>query len=188
LRIWRIEGHAIVSDNDCIADAAGRMPQSLKNEADWAYFQRHLDEASIVVTGRKGHDMHPNKPGRQRLVFTSVAGTDGFSRQGDVSYLEPARYDFHQAIQAIAPDSGIIAVTGGTAVFDWFAKRRLFTAFHLARASGVTLAKGRPLFSGDGPVEDRLASLGLIQESEQLLDARNGVFMRVFSGMPGLAR
>ena len=34
-----IHGLAIVSRDDRIADAAGAMPDSLRNEADWAYFQ-----------------------------------------------------------------------------------------------------------------------------------------------------
>ncbi len=128
---YRIEGHAIVSANDCIADAKGQMPQSLRNEADWQYFQRHLDAAAVVITGRRGHEAHPNKPGRCRLVFTTTAGAVGFRRDGDVSFLDPVRFDFHEAIQMLAPKGGIIAVTGGTAVFDWFADQGLFTAFHL---------------------------------------------------------
>jgi dihydrofolate reductase len=178
---WRIEGHAIISDNDCIADADGRMPQSLRNDADWSYFQRHLDEADIVITGRKGHEAHPNKPGRQRLVFTTGAGEGGFARHGDVSFLDPGRFDFFKAVQQLAPDSGIIAVTGGTAVFDWFARARLFSAFHLARAQGVHLAHGRPLFPGSGSAEERLLAHGLTLRKHWLLDEKNSVVMKIFA-------
>ena len=178
---WRIEGHAIISDNDCIADADGRMPQSLRNDADWAYFQRHLDEAAIVITGRHGHEAHPNKPGRQRLVFTSRAGEGGFSRQGDVSFLDPARVDFFKAVQHLAPAGGIIAVTGGTAVFDWFAASRLFGAFHLGRAQGVHIPHGRPLFSGKGSAEERLLAQGLTLRENRLLDEKNSVRMKIFA-------
>ncbi len=178
---WRIEGHAIISDNDCIADAAGHVPQSLRNDADWAYFQRHLDEAALVVTGRKGHEAHPNKPGRRRLVFTTTARNSGFAIGDDISFLDPARFGFHEAVQLLAPVGGIIAITGGTAVFDWFAQRRLFTAFHLGRAMGVTIRSGRRMFSDANPAEEQLFTLGLTQQKTQVLDELNGVSMTVFS-------
>jgi dihydrofolate reductase len=178
---WHIEGHAIVSGNDCIADSDGGMPPSLKNDADWVYFQRHLDQAAIVITGRKGHEAHPNKPGRKRLVFTSAAGADGFMRQGDVSILDPARFDFFKAVQQLAPQGGIIAVTGGTAVFDWFAERRLFSAFHLGRAQGVHLPQGRPLFSATGGAEERLLAQGLALREQRLIDKKHSVTMKIFS-------
>jgi dihydrofolate reductase len=179
--VLRVEGHAIISDNDCIADAEGRMPESLRNDADWAYFQRHLDEAAVVITGRKGHAAHPNKPGRRRLVFTSAAGEGGFVRQGDISFLDPARFDFHEAIQELAPAGGIIAVTGGTAVFDWFAQRRLYTAFHLARARGVVIPSGKRLFSGAAQAEQRFRALGLVPVNSWLLDEAKGVSLQIWS-------
>ena len=74
---YRIHGHAIVSENDRIADAEGRMPSALRNPADWARFQRALDEAAAVVLGRKGHLAHPNRHGRNRIVVsTSAAGIE----------------------------------------------------------------------------------------------------------------
>ena len=63
------EGHAIVSADGMIADAAGEMPPALRNDADWTQFQAALDRAALVVLGRKGHERHPN-PGRRRLVLT----------------------------------------------------------------------------------------------------------------------
>ncbi len=179
----RIEGHAIVSANGCIADAAGQMPESLRNEADWIYFQDHLDAAAVVVAGRKGHEAHPNKPGRCRLVFTTTAGTEGFRRVGDVSFLDPARFNFHEAIQRLAPEGGIIAVTGGTSVFDWFADRQLFTAFHLGQVEDAILSDGRPLFSGAIPARQRLLSLGLMPKPVVLLDPDKGVSMEVFESL-----
>jgi dihydrofolate reductase len=175
-----IEGHAIISDNDCIADADGIMPPSLRNAADWAYFQRHLDHAAVVITGRKGHEAHPNKPGRQRLVFTGRVGQAGLQRDGNITFCDPARFDFFEAVQELSPAGGILAVTGGTAVFDWFLRRRLYTAFHLGRARGVQISNGRPLFCDPAPAETVLSQASLRLVEEHQLDAANNVAMKVF--------
>lgn len=177
--VWPIEGHAIVSADDRIADADGAMPPSLRNEADWAYFQRHLDEACIVVTGRLGHEAHPNRPGRRRLVFTRGVGGEGFNRKGDTALVDPARFDLVEAFRIIAPGGGVVAVTGGTAVFDWFAERRLFHAFHLARAAGALLPDGRPLFTGAGSAEAIFAAMGLRPAETLELDPAASVRLTV---------
>jgi dihydrofolate reductase len=176
---YRIEGHAIICDNDCISDAHGVMPDGLKNPADWAAFQAHLDAAAIVISGRLGHEAHPNKPGRRRLVFTRKAGEGGFRREGDVTFLDPAHHDLQRALRAIAPQGGVVAVTGGTGVFDWFADRKLFTAFHLARAHGFMIAGGRPLFSegrkNRTSAERLLESIGLRETERRMLDVEKRV-------------
>jgi dihydrofolate reductase len=146
---YSVEGHAIICDNNCIADANGMMPDSLKNPVDWAYFQAHLDQSAIVITGRLGHEMHPNRPGRQRLVFTTNAGDGAFSRQGDVAFVDPERFSLAEAFYILAPKGGMVAVTGGTQVFDWFARSRWYSAFHLVRAHGVKIKGGRPLFTSE---------------------------------------
>jgi dihydrofolate reductase len=186
----RIEGHAIISDEGCIADAQGTMPEALKNPADWAYFQGALDQAAIVVTGRLGHEAHPNKPGRQRLVFSASTGGEGFARAGDVAFVDPARFDVKEAFARLSPQGGIIAVTGGTGVFDWFVARRLYTAFHLVRAKGVRIPGGKPLFTGPAIPEGALLGMGLFPSARRMLDGANSVELRVYShkhggGFPG---
>jgi dihydrofolate reductase len=181
---YHTEGHAILSDEGCIADAAGKMPDALKNPADWAYFQGHLDRAAIVITGRLGHEAHPNTPGRQRLVFTSGAAGQGFSRAGDVAFIDPARFDVKEAFARIAPQGGTIAVTGGTGVFDWFAEQRLYTAFHLVRVRGVRIPGGRPLFAGGKTPEDMLLGMGLLPTERRMLDAAKNVELVVFVRLP----
>ncbi len=157
------------------------MPEGLKNPADWAYFQTHLDTAAIVITGRLGHEAHPNKPGRQRLVFTRSAGKGGFRREDDVAFLDPDEHDLIKAFHTIAPRGGIVAVTGGTGIFDWFAERRLFYAFHLARARGFRIAKGRPLFSATAQAEDHLATIGLTLREQRMLDEKNRIELLRFA-------
>ena len=55
-------------DDDRIADADGRMPAALRNDADWAYFQAELDRADWVAhrPGEPRGDAQPK--GRRRLV------------------------------------------------------------------------------------------------------------------------
>ena len=48
----RLIGHAIVSDDDRIADAAGSFPDALRNRSDWTHFQAQLDRADLVLLGR----------------------------------------------------------------------------------------------------------------------------------------
>ena len=187
LAAWRFEGHAIVSADERIADAEGRMPASLRNDADWAYFQRHLDEAAVVVTGRRGHEAHPNKPGRRRLVFTGGAGASGIERRGDVLFFDPARAALAQALAMLAPAGGIVAVTGGTAVFDLFAEQRLFDAFHLARAREAMIPDGRPLFSS-ATADTMFAACGLRVAETIDLDPAAGVGMCVYRRDATLSR
>src|ERR687898_312775 len=66
-----IHGYAIVSDNDCIADASGHTPEVLRNEADWAYFQAELNKSAVTVLGRLGHEANANPKGRLRLILSS---------------------------------------------------------------------------------------------------------------------
>ena len=78
-RALRFEGHAIVTADGRIADAAGGMPEALRNAEDWRRFQAALDASALVVLGRLGHQRHPN-PGRPRLVLTAsvtAIGPDG---------------------------------------------------------------------------------------------------------------
>lgn len=169
------EGHVIMSDDAMLSDAHGRMPPDLKNDADWSYFQAQLDAAAIVVVGRQGAEAHPNKPGRKRVVFTSNPGPFGWSRQGDVWKIDPARADVLTLTRQIAPGGGTVAVTGGTRVFDWFLERKWFRRFHLVQALGVRIPGGRPVFSGlssqnEAGVLAKLSAAGLVPTSQSMLD------------------
>jgi dihydrofolate reductase len=175
---YRFEGHAIVGDDDRICEADGSFPQALRNDADFAYFQGHLDRAAIVVTGRNGHEAHPNKPGRRRLVFTSHA-PDGLFVDAAIAFFDPARRPLGDALRALAPEGGVVAVTGGGPVFDWFAAEAPYDAFHLVRAHGVRVEGGRPIFA-DAPAERKLRALGLAAPRTRWLSEHERIELRLF--------
>jgi hypothetical protein len=159
-----IIGHAIVSVDGRIADAAGEMPGALRNEADWRRFQRRLDEAALVVVGRLGHRRHPN-PGRRRLVATrSVAALSPDPQDARASLWNPAGLDFDAALASLGVAEGVVAVAG---VFDLLLDR--FTAFDLAEHHALALGPGLPCFAGGHP-RQVLASAGLRPAGWEMLD------------------
>ncbi len=179
----RIEGLVIVCEGDCLSAADGSMPAALRNDADWAYFQDQLDRATLVVTGRLGHEAHPNKPGRRRLVFSSSA--NGLEDRGDgLFWFNPQKAAWALVERLLLPVGGTVAVTGGTRVFDWFLAERGFDAFHLSRAIGFRILRGRPVFTGLSArhgAEGRLRAAGLAAGPERILDAEAPVTLRVFT-------
>jgi dihydrofolate reductase len=144
-----IVGHAIVSADGRIADRTHRMPEALRNDADWARFQRALDRAAIVVLGRLGHEAHAN-PGRRRLVVTSrVERLEPVDEL--VTLWNPAGVDFRDVANELGLADATVAVAGGQQVFDLFLGR--FTQFDLVTVDAVLLPDGVPCFSGGWPDE-----------------------------------
>ena len=104
----RIEGYAVVGDDDRIADADGLMPDILRNDAEWAFFQEGLDAADIVVLGRRSHDITPNPRRRRRLVLTrSVASIE---REVDAVFWNPSGASSEAAVEAFGCSVQHIAV------------------------------------------------------------------------------
>lgn len=176
---YRIEGHAIVSADDFIADASGRMPDSLRNDADWDRFQTELDAAAVVLLGRASHEASPNVRNRNRLVVTSQV--DALQKREGAWWWNPEHEPLAEALRVAAPGGGLIAVPGGHLVFDLF--RGSFDAFHLARANGVLLGAGIPLFSGitaGVTAGDILIADGMTVGETELLDAAADVTIAVW--------
>lgn len=143
------EGHAVVSEDGMIADAAGEMPSTLRSEADWRYFQAALDRAALVVLGRKGHARHPN-PGRRRLVLTTrVAALEPDSADPLAMLWNPAGMPIATVLTELGIASGTVAITGGTGAFDLFLP--LYSRFVLAEVRGLSLPGGVPCFSKGHP-------------------------------------
>jgi len=145
----RFEGHAIVSEDGMIADAAGSMPPALRSDADWRWFQAALDRAVLVVLGRLGHARHPN-PGRRRLVLTrSVAALAADPGDGRAHLWNPAGMPLGEVLHELGVRDGTVAVTGGTGTFDLF--RPHYDSFVLAEVRGLMLPGGTPCFSAGHP-------------------------------------
>ncbi len=175
---WTITGHAIVGDDDMIADAQGRMPPALRNDADWRLFQHQLDRSACVVLGRLGHEAHPN-PGRLRIIVSQRAES-GLARRADGWWWDPARVAWAEVRTAVVPSGGRVAVPGGQGVFALFLGIG-YDAFQLTRARGVRIPHGRTLFPGDGTAEDQLAAAGLEPGPTQGVDPAANVWTTLWA-------
>ncbi|MBF9234180.1 hypothetical protein [Microvirga alba] len=165
-----IHGYAIVSDDDRIADAGGHMPAILRNDADWAYFQKELDGSAVTALGRLGHEANPNPKGRLRIVLSS--SSTGLEQRPDGWWWNPKIVTWSDAIRAVLPDGGRVAVPGGRRVFDLFLDIG-YDAFHLSRAEGTRIPGGVALFSrcDEGSnAEEVLSGGGLRAGTREVLD------------------
>ena len=184
-RKWAIEGHAIVSDDDRIADASGVTPAALRNDADRRRFQAALDRAAVVVLGRLGHAYNPNAARRPRLVLSSAAN-GGIERRADGIWWNPAAAPPVDALRAAAAAGGVVAVVGGQRVFDLFLEAG-YDAFHLTRVAGVVIGGGPRVFSEcrpDWPAERVLGDHGLRAGAVETLEAAAGVVVTVWRPDP----
>jgi dihydrofolate reductase len=173
----RIEGYAIVSSDDRIADASGEMPAALHNPADQAFLQGSLDRAALLVHGRHSHEGGPHAAQRKRLIVTrQIASLAPDPAHPNSLLWNPTGATLDQAIEMLRAPAGAIAVIGGTEVFSMFLP--LYDAFHLSRAARVTLSGGRPVFAEVGPnatAADVLTRHGLRPGARRDLDAAAGV-------------
>jgi dihydrofolate reductase len=171
-----IEGYAIVSEDGMLADAARRMPDSLKFRADQRFFEHGLDGDDVVVHGRHSQEQFARSPLRQRLILTrGIGDLAPHPRNRRARYWNPAGASFEKALAVLNEPKGRIAVIGGTDVFGQFLD--LFDLFHLTRAPGVWLPGGRPVFPGvpSRCPEEVLAEHGLRPGPVQVLDPACGL-------------
>lgn len=173
----RVEGYVIVSSDGMIADANGRMPAAISNEADQKFFQGALDRVAVVVHGRHSHEGGPRAARRKRLILTRrIAALAPDPSHPNALLWNPAGATLEEAIEALGAADGSIAVIGGTEVFSMFLP--LYDAFHLSRAARAKIPGGRPVFGEVGPnstPEDVLARHGLKPDGRRELDAGAGV-------------
>jgi dihydrofolate reductase len=176
-RRHRIEAYAIVSADGMIADAAGRFPEALRNEADQRFFRAGLDSAAGIALGRLTHAQEPNS-GRRRLVLTRrVASLAPDPADGKALFWNPAGASFEAARLTLGVRQGVLAVIGGAEVYMVFFALG-YDAFHLSRANRVQLPDGRPAFPGVGDrytPEEVLKQHGLKPGPVRLLDPAAGV-------------
>jgi len=177
-----IEGYAIVSADGMIADGAGAMPDSIRNEADQRFLQTGLDHAAAIVHGRRSHEGGPRAAGRKRLIVTrQVADVVADPSQPNALLWNPAGATIEQAIGALQVGPGPFAVIGGTEVFDLFLP--LYDVFHLTRAARARIPGGQPLFSALDPhttPEEILIHHGLQPSPPRDIDAAAGISLTRF--------
>ena len=172
----RIEGYAIVSEDGMLADAEGVMPVSLKIDADQQFFAQGLERADLVVHGRNSHELQPNSSGRRRVIVTAaVPAIAPASSNGKTICWNPAGASFDQALAAFESAPRVVAVIGGTRVFELFLDR--YDVFYLSRVTGVRLPGGRPIFPGVPSLtpEAVLAAHGLDRPEPELVAPANGL-------------
>jgi hypothetical protein len=175
-----IHGYAILSRNDCIADARGHLPAALMNDADWRYFQDELDLADLVIVGRASHEAAPNSKMRNRLILSRRV--DGLQQLADGWWWNPDAVAWPAVIERLDLVGRRLAVPGGQAVFDYFLAIG-FAAFHLSRALDVVVDNGRKVFgSGNQGISAEAALLGAGLEPRQpvVIDADAQVTLKIF--------
>lgn len=177
-----IAGYAVTSADGFIADAVGAMPDALKFEADWAYFQNALDQANITLLGRRTHEAAPNVRQRRRLVVSSRVRK--VQQEDDTTFwVNPEDVDPSTVFVGLAGAKARIAVVGGTGVFDWILASCGFSEFHISLAHHVRLGAGRPLLSGIRDLDDAVSKLerrGLVLRQHSWFDQEAGLELLVY--------
>jgi dihydrofolate reductase len=163
-RPFRIEGHAIVSEDGMIADSTGLMPNSLVFPSDKKLYEQALDRATIIANGRLSYEGQANSPRRRRLVLTrSVVGLAPDPQNQNAQLWNPAGASLEAACASLGVEEGLIAVVGGSFVFSLFLGFG-YDSFHLSHAPGVRLPGGMPVFLEQrtmGSPEDVLTAAGM---------------------------
>ena len=178
--IWTLHAYAIVCRNDYIADAKGEMPEALRCDSDWAYFQAQLTDAAALILGRHSHLANPNPNKRLRVVMSRQSA--GLERKLDGWWWNPDQVAVAQMLQTVAPAGGKIAVPGGQGPFEYFLAHGL-DAFHLSRAGRVALDEGQKLLgacSAERDVGEIFRAAGLHPDALVWLDAAEQVSLTVW--------
>ena len=179
----RVGGYAIVSAEGMIANAVGVMPEAIRNNADQRFLQSELDRAAVIVHGRHSHEGGPRAAHRKRIILTRQVPSlcDDPAHPHSILW-NPAGTTFEAALSRLGVTDGLIAILGGTEVFDLFLP--LYDAFYLTRALHAKIPAGRPVFSQVGihkTPEDVLAGAGLKPGRRQDLDAAGAITLTTWT-------
>lgn len=170
------EGLAIVSADGMLARASGRHPPELTIEADQRFFEQRLDAADLIVHGRNSHEGQRNSPNRKRAIATrKVASLAADPTDARAVLWNPAGASIEDAAARLGVRSGLVAIIGGTEIFDLFLDR--YGVFWLTVAPQVTFGAGVPVFSGvpQTSAEDVLRRHGLAPGETRVLEAARDV-------------
>jgi dihydrofolate reductase len=172
----RFEGCAIVSADGMLADASGNQPPELIVEADQRFFEQKLDTADVIVHGRNSYEGQRNSPSRKRVIATRrIAAVEPDQKNRNAVRWNPSGASIEDAVAQLGLREGLVAVIGGTKIFDLFLDR--FDVFWQTRAARVKLPGGVPAFSGipQSTLEDILHGHGLAHAETRMLDADRDV-------------
>ncbi|MGL5737071.1 MAG: hypothetical protein ACRCYS_19585 [Beijerinckiaceae bacterium] len=175
-----VDAFAIVSADDRIADAQGRFPPALMNDADWIYFQNELDQCDFTVVGRASHEATPNVKNRRRIIMSRAVR--GLEAHEDGHWWNPADMAWRAVCVALLPRGGRVGVPGGQAAFDYFLRDGL-SSFHLSRANRVMIPDGRGVFAAveqGQRADDCLRHAGLVADPLRMIDAAADVTLTVW--------
>jgi dihydrofolate reductase len=179
----RIEGYAIVSADDMIADGNGVMPDNLHNNADQRFLQAELDRATVVVHGRHSYEGGPRGAARKRIIVTRrITATAPDATYPNALLWNPAGAPLEAALTALGATDGSVAVIGGTDVFGLFLP--LYTAFYLTRAARARIPGGRPVFpqvGANATAETVLAREGLRAMERRDIDPAAGITLTTWA-------
>jgi dihydrofolate reductase len=174
----RFEGCAIVSADGMLARVSGDHPVELTVEADQRFFAEKLDAADVLVHGRNSHENQANSPNRKRIIATRrIQSIEAHPTSANVLFWNPAGAPVEDAAAGLGVRAGLVAVIGGTEIFDLFLDR--YDVFWLTRAQRVRLPGGLPVFTGvpQTSVEDVLRRHGLSAADSRVLDAARDVVL-----------
>jgi dihydrofolate reductase len=173
---FRFEGCAIVSADGMLARTPGSHPPELTIQADQRFFEARLDEADLIVHGRNSHEGQRNSPNRKRVVATRrIADVAPDPENHNAVRWNPAGASIEDAAAHLGVSAGLVAVIGGTEIFDLFLIR--YDVFWLTVAARVRLPGGVPVFSGvpQSTPGDVLHHHGLAPAETRILDVAREV-------------
>ena len=170
------EGCAIVSADGMLADASGNQPPELIVAADQRFFENKLDGADLIVHGRNSYEGQRNSPARKRVIATRrIAAIAPDLKNRNAVRWNPQGAPIEDAAAYLGVHAGLVAIIGGTDVFDLFLDR--YEAFWLSLAARVNLPGGVPVFSGvpQATPDDILRRHGLTPVDSRVLDGERDV-------------
>ena len=159
-----------------LADASGNQPPELIVEADKQFFDAKLSASDLIVHGRNSHEGQRDSPKRKRLYATRrIAAIETHPTNPNALRWNPAGATIEEAAARFGMRTGVVAVIGGTEVFDLFLDR--YDVFWLTVARRARLPGGVPVFSGIPPKtpEDILGANRLRAGETRVLDAERDV-------------
>lgn len=175
---FRFEGCAIVSADGMLARTSGSHPPELTVEADQRFFEQKLDTADVIVHGRNSHENQRNSPNRKRIVATrKIIGVASDPTDHNAVLWNPSAASIETAAEHLGVREGLVAVIGGTEIFDLFLDR--YDVFWLTVARHVRFGNGLPVFAGipQTSADDILRRHGLAPAQTRVLEATKDVVL-----------